>query len=403
MYQLYSDEPFLQEEFSFHPDEQTEVFEIPFTINEPIEAITFGLKFNNRGKNTIRWRIIKEQIELGHCDILRRSITIRKNWASHGFNTCGELEGNWKVVIEFINLTRPTILNINIRKKRAEERWLKGDLHMHTTYSDGAFHVEEVMNNVKKIGLDFISMTDHNSFAQNTAYIPREDLVIIPGVEYSTRNGDSNIWGLSHWQGELNHSSEGDIESTIGVAKELGAVVSMNHPFIKNKPWKWNYDDFYCIEIWRGEWNVFNETALAYWHNRLTLGHRLTGVGGSDIHDENQGRWYGLPTTAVYTNDYSSQGILKEIMKGNVCVLAGPDLPCIQMSFVEDGIMCTFDRPASGQLKLINEVGIMEQIQIDDKMNSLFKVDKKAMFYRFELWGEEAPICITNPLYPISK
>lgn len=37
------------------------------------------------------------------------------------------------------------------------------DLHMHTTYSDGTDSVEEILNNVNKLNLEVISITDHNS------------------------------------------------------------------------------------------------------------------------------------------------------------------------------------------------------------------------------------------------
>ncbi|MGL5917987.1 MAG: PHP domain-containing protein, partial [Cetobacterium sp.] len=37
------------------------------------------------------------------------------------------------------------------------------DLHTHTTYSDGTFSVQELLNRAKSIGLSGISITDHDT------------------------------------------------------------------------------------------------------------------------------------------------------------------------------------------------------------------------------------------------
>lgn len=39
-----------------------------------------------------------------------------------------------------------------------------GDLHMHTTWSDGAQSIEEMVNHARTIGYDYIAITDHSKF-----------------------------------------------------------------------------------------------------------------------------------------------------------------------------------------------------------------------------------------------
>ena len=66
------------------------------------------------------------------------------------------------------------------------------DLHMHTKYSDGTWSVEETLRKAQKIGLNTISITDHDSvaahkeLAENDAYKSIFTGKIIPGVEFST-------------------------------------------------------------------------------------------------------------------------------------------------------------------------------------------------------------------------
>src|SRR5699024_9947515 len=41
---------------------------------------------------------------------------------------------------------------------------IRGDLHMHTTWSDGAQSVEEMVQQAQRKGYEFIAITDHSKF-----------------------------------------------------------------------------------------------------------------------------------------------------------------------------------------------------------------------------------------------
>ncbi|MGM8366815.1 DNA polymerase/3'-5' exonuclease PolX [Virgibacillus sp. W0181] len=45
-----------------------------------------------------------------------------------------------------------------------ERNDIRGDLHMHTTWSDGAQSVEEMVNYAREIGYEYIAITDHSKF-----------------------------------------------------------------------------------------------------------------------------------------------------------------------------------------------------------------------------------------------
>ena len=73
------------------------------------------------------------------------------------------------------------------------------NLHLHTNVSDGRLTPEEVVNRANEIGLDLISITDHdNADAYNL--LPKEiaPLRIIPGIEISSlyQGSDVHILGL---------------------------------------------------------------------------------------------------------------------------------------------------------------------------------------------------------------
>ncbi len=65
---------------------------------------------------------------------------------------------------------------------------MKGDLHCHTKLSDGSLGIEEIIVQAKRTGIDFISITDHDtlsSISRATVLGERYGVRIIPGVELS--------------------------------------------------------------------------------------------------------------------------------------------------------------------------------------------------------------------------
>ncbi len=66
---------------------------------------------------------------------------------------------------------------------------MKVDLHIHTSYSDGAFSPEKVIDTAIEAGLDAIAVTDHDnvlSFAIAHDYAKDKSIEILPGVEINT-------------------------------------------------------------------------------------------------------------------------------------------------------------------------------------------------------------------------
>ncbi|MBR5558788.1 MAG: PHP domain-containing protein [Oscillospiraceae bacterium] len=66
-----------------------------------------------------------------------------------------------------------------------------GDLHCHTTLSDGSSSLEDLILYGKRSGMDFIALTDHDTLAGNTRAVmlgKRYGIGVIPGVEFSAKD-----------------------------------------------------------------------------------------------------------------------------------------------------------------------------------------------------------------------
>jgi len=74
------------------------------------------------------------------------------------------------------------------------------DLHIHSFYSDGCFSPEEIVNQGKKQGLKYISITDHDTIgAQYITKNIERDINVIPGVEFSTEYKDIELHILAYF------------------------------------------------------------------------------------------------------------------------------------------------------------------------------------------------------------
>ena len=64
-----------------------------------------------------------------------------------------------------------------------EGKWFKGNVHIHTTNSDGKLSVEEIVKIYRENSYNFIFITDHNkiTFYQS----PYDDFLVIKGVEFN--------------------------------------------------------------------------------------------------------------------------------------------------------------------------------------------------------------------------
>ena len=63
-----------------------------------------------------------------------------------------------------------------------------GDLHCHTKLSDGSLGIEDIIVQAKRTGIEFISITDHDtmsSLSRSKILGERYGVRVLPGVELS--------------------------------------------------------------------------------------------------------------------------------------------------------------------------------------------------------------------------
>ncbi len=236
--------------------------------------------------------------------------------------------------------------------------WYKGDLHSHSTYSDGDCDVATVVSIAEGKGLDFFALTDHNTNAAwyDPGYSSNK-MTLLNGIEWTTSNGHANILSnkpfdissiIPTWQ------DPGDAKTAIDLVHSLAGegqkiLFSINHPYAPTCAWKYGFEDSKkadCMEVWNSGyvWPNLNFLSVAqtldqYYGQRK----RISMSGGSDSHIH-KADWsdpanavqtlyhdIGMPTTWVYASSNSAYDILDGIQKGHVFISHNSDGPQLQL------------------------------------------------------------------------
>lgn len=164
------------------------------------------------------------------------------------------------------------------------EPWVRAELHLHTCASqDSLVRPQELLEHCKRIGIDRVAITDHNSIAgalEAHALAPER---VIVGEEIETTQGEL----LGYFMTEFVPSGLEPIEA-ITRLRAQGAVISVSHPFDQTRGPKWTYEQLLAIAPHVDALEVFNARCFTNQPNRLAADfareHGLLETVGSDAH-----------------------------------------------------------------------------------------------------------------------
>ena len=299
----------------------------------------------------------------------------------------------------------------NIDFEYEGEVLLYGDLHMHSTASDGVFSAYELGKLSKEKGLDFIGIANHNNFSENLALPHIDGLTFVPAVEWTHYKGHMNFFGVpAPFENSFIANTKQEMQSIIAHAKSLGAVVSVNHPECPLCPYKWEDDEAYdMIEIWNGPMRGTNVRGITKWTFLLSQGRQIPAVGGSDYHKPKQFAKLGNPVTAVYSKSRSAEDILDAIKNGNCFIAENKDCVKIRLTYGDAVMGQTAEYKENEWLEifadtkkvtLVTDKGEKELTLRDGHLKVRLKKVKFAYVKVHKGFGKLKRVCaVSNPIY----
>ena len=138
--------------------------------------------------------------------------------------------------------------------QQQSKRWYKGNLHTHTTMSDGDSTPEVVAQWYKDHGYQFLILSDHNVLTpvaeMNAKFAESEKYLLIPGEEVTTSINKLpihiNAYGLDSLVTPMQGTTMGPhIQINVDLINKAGAIPSLNHP---NFGWAVQSKDLLAIQ-----------------------------------------------------------------------------------------------------------------------------------------------------------
>lgn len=291
----------------------------------------------------------------------------------------------------------------------AEGRWFKGNLHTHSTMSDGYRTCGQLVELYRDAGYDFLSITDHGVLTA-VGHLRDRGLLLIPGEEISV--GESEIGTFFHVVG-VNIASQipwsdfnrgAHPQEAIDVINELGGIAIIAHPYWSGLTHNDLRDlkDYAGVEIYNTTCDVMRNLGFSASHidGLLAAGHRPLIFATDDHHGEDREL---RPLDAlkawimVKAGGCSVDEIMSSIRSGLFYSSMGPEIKNIEME--KDGI--TVETSPVKAISFVSTPALGDKfIAEDEPLSTITRPGREGERYvRIEVTDYEGRSAWSNPIF----
>jgi len=173
----------------------------------------------------------------------------------------------------------------------AEGKWFKGNIHTHTSNSDGAWSPDRVSVEYWENGYNFIFITDHGKVTDVTG-LSRDGFLVLNGQEFGsgrTELGDAYHLVALNLKEPISERVAPTAQGVIDHIRSKGVEVVIAHPYWSGL----TVNDIINLEGYVGI-EVFNSTCFfsiakghssLHWDDLLARGKRVWGFAVDDAHE----------------------------------------------------------------------------------------------------------------------
>lgn len=208
--------------------------------------------------------------------------------------------------------------------------WLRGNLHTHTTASDGNLSPQDTIKAYASLGYDFLQLTDHDMITDISA-LDACGMTLVPGCEVTA--GGPHIL---HMNATARVKPAADRQKVIDEITAAGGLAVMNHP-------NWEPHFNHCpqsvlqslkgyagIEIYNGVTRRVegNPEATDRWDMLLSNDKIVWGYAGDDNHQDVD---RGVAWVMVQGSDRSAGAIVDALRRGSFYASTGVVIESIRL------------------------------------------------------------------------
>lgn len=274
-------------------------------------------------------------------------------------------------------------------------QWLRGNLHSHTTRSDGQRSPQEVIDDYARRGYKFLMLSDHDVLTsiEDLRDLDAKGMVLIPGNEITGDGPD-----LLHVNARRKISPVGQRQQMIQDATASGGFIVVCHPNCYNQFDQCTIHQLHewygyaGIEIYNGVIGRLDGSPYATnkWDMVLNRRRRVWGFANDDSHaarDVAQG-W-----NHAYVHEPSLAGVTEALATGRFYPSTGVTIANIRV----EGTRITIETENAQRIVALKQIG--NRIAVADQRSIEVEVPPDAVYVRFECWGSGEQFAWTQPFF----
>ena len=220
----------------------------------------------------------------------------------------------------------------------------KGNLHAHSTNSDGRLPPEEVCRRYREAGYDFLALTDHHMEkfgwrVTDTHAMRAANFTTLIGAElHSGRTELGNLWHLLALGLPLDFAAPARDESGPQLAQRAlatGAWVAAVHPawYCLSEADILSLGAIHAIEVYNGRANNHNGRGDSWCIADLLFarGQHYTVCANDDMHFQPGRPDFGMGCVYVKSRGLQPEFLLEALRKGSYYASTGPQIHDVQL------------------------------------------------------------------------
>ena len=292
-----------------------------------------------------------------------------------------------------------------------EGKWFKGNIHAHTTVSDGTVTPEKQAADYRAQGYDFLALTDHNVMPTHAA-LSQDGFLMMPGWERDIPYGKTkciHLVGLfpqdtpddAFVRRDRGDPDKMSMQDLVDEMKGEGQFVVLAHPvWSRMEPEEIRaLQGFDAIEVFNTgtERLCHAGRAEVYWDMLLREGRRVLCIACDDTHGktERSDRFAGW--IMLNAPELSKGAILDALRAGNYYASMGPQLREV---YVEDGMVHVECSPCSEVHVITYPPRGKAHYAQDTLLETLdYPLKGGECYVRVECVDENGNIAWSNPIY----
>ena len=287
--------------------------------------------------------------------------------------------------------------------------WLKGNLHTHTTRSDGDLEPDETARRYRESGYDFLAITDHRH--RTAVEDPPDGLLLIPGEEMNVGRSEAGhsfhlvALGIrKEYPGPSDPADASPQEFVDEVLKDGGLVV-LCHPYWSGLSLRdmLSLKGYFALEVFNTtcHYSVGKGFSEVHWDGLLIRGRKVWGLAVDDAHFhfgphrplDAFGGW-----VMVRCRKRSAEAVLEALRDGKFYASCGPEFKDLR---TEGGKIYVATSPV-GSITFVSEDGRGSRWEIEGRTltEAEWEVPEGIPYVRVACTDTEGRSAWTNPIFP---